>query len=142
MTTTTELIELRQLANTAIEAVKNNDDDCLMDVAAFEYEVSPKTIIELLDTLEAQAKQIEALQSDADKANMFWDYDDAERSHDSIEEFLNEELCNGMGFEVGAEFTILRAKSLPKIKIRITSVDENECEADYEILPAARKGDV
>jgi len=71
-----------------------------------------------------------------DAADMFWNYDDAERQHGSIDEFLNEEICNGM-VEVGAEFTILRGIRLPKIKIRVTAIDDEECEAKWEIIDAA-----
>lgn len=70
--------------------------------------------------------------------NMFWNRDDPERSHDSIDEFLNEEICNGMGVEVGAKFTMLQAVSLPKVHIRVTSINEEECEAEYEFIDAAK----
>jgi len=74
--------------------------------------------------------------------DMFWNQDDAETPHDSIEEFLNSEICNGY-LEVGAVFTLLQAKKFPSVKIRVTSIDENECEAEYEIIEAAHgnKGD-
>lgn len=52
MTTTTNLIELRQLRKDCVNAIANAD-----------YEGNPETIVELLDTIEAQAKQIEALGS-------------------------------------------------------------------------------
>jgi len=70
------------------------------------------------------------------EADMFWNYDDAETPHDSVEEFLNNEICNGC-LEVGAVFTLLRAKRLPNIKIKVTNIDENESEAEYEIIEAA-----
>jgi hypothetical protein len=62
MTTTTNLIKLRKLAEAAL-AIPSND----ADVFAFEDAAQPATVIELLDTIEAQAKQIEALQADADR---------------------------------------------------------------------------
>jgi hypothetical protein len=69
--------------------------------------------------------------------DMFWNDDDAERNHNSIDQFLNDEICNGMPVEVGTEFTFRCALSLPKIKIRVTSVDEESCEAEYEVIEAA-----
>ena len=69
----------------------------------------------------------------AQPADMFWNHDDAERSHDSLDELLNDELCNGT-LEVGAVFTIQRAISLPNIKILVTAIDDNECEAQYEVI--------
>ena len=69
--------------------------------------------------------------------DQFWNDDDRERNYSSISEFLNEEICNGTPVEVGSTFTLLRAVSLPKITIRVTSVDEEQCEADWEIVEAA-----
>lgn len=66
-------------------------------------------------------------------ADMFWNHDDAERSYDSIDELLNEEICNGC-LEVGAVFTIQRAISHPMIKILVTAIDTNECQAQYEVV--------
>jgi len=92
--------------------------------------------------LEAQAKQIEALQADVDsKADMFWNHDDAEQMYQSIDEFLNDEICNGAPLEVGHTRTIQRAVRLSNLEIRITKIHEEECEADYEIIPAAMKKD-
>lgn len=76
----------------------------------------------------------------SDVPTMFWNWHDAEKPHGSIDELLNDEICNGTPLEVGAELTIQRAISLPKIKIRITSIDEEACEAEYEIVEAALKG--
>jgi len=78
------------------------------------------------------------LEKDAD---MFWNHDDAERNYNSIDEFLNEEICSGMGVEVGGEFTMRRAISLPNIKIRVTSIDEEACEAEYEIITSGITGE-
>lgn len=72
-----------------------------------------------------------------DAADMFWNNDDAEKPYGSIDEFLNDEICNGMPVEVGAIYTIQRAVALPKIQIRVTSVDDNECEAEYEVIDDA-----
>lgn len=69
--------------------------------------------------------------------DMFWNQDDAETPHDSIEQFLNEEICqSSFEVEVGAVFTLLRAKKMPSVKIKVTSIDEEECEAKYEIIEA------
>lgn len=69
--------------------------------------------------------------------DMFWNDDDPERPYSSIDEFLNDEICNGTELEVGHTRTIQRAIRLPNIEIRITSVRGEECEADYEVIAAA-----
>ena len=63
--------------------------------------------------------------------DMFWNHDDAETLYGSIDEFLNDEICNGTPLEVGDVRVIQRAVSMPKVQIRITAVHEEECEADY-----------
>lgn len=68
--------------------------------------------------------------------DMFWNHDDADKLYSSISEFLNDEICNGTELAVGDIRTVQRAVRLPNIDIRITSVDENECDADYEIVEA------
>ena len=68
------------------------------------------------------------------EADMFWNYDDPEQQHGSIEEFLNEEICQTGMVEVGAEFTILRAYKLPRIKVRVTAIDEESSEAEFEVI--------
>jgi hypothetical protein len=70
-------------------------------------------------------------------ADMFWNHDDAEQLYSSIEEFLNDEICNGAPLEVGHTRTIQRAVRLPNIEIRVTSIDEESCEAEYEVVQAA-----
>lgn len=71
--------------------------------------------------------------------DMFWNADDAEQLHHSIDEFLNDEICNGV-CEVGGEFEIQRAVRLPNIKIRVTAIDDESCEAEYEVIDAAKGG--
>ncbi len=71
--------------------------------------------------------------------DMFWNADDAEQMHHSIDEFLNDEICNGV-CEVGGEFEIQRAIRLPNIKIRVTAIDDESCEAEYEVIDAAKGG--
>ena len=71
------------------------------------------------------------------EADMFWNHDDAENLYFSIDEFLNDEICNGTPLEVGDTRTIQCALRLPNIEIRITAVHEEECEADYEVIAAA-----
>jgi len=66
--------------------------------------------------------------------DMFWNHDDADKLYSSISEFLNDEICNGTELAVGDIRTVQRALRLPNIDIRITSVDEDECDADYEIV--------
>ena len=73
------------------------------------------------------------LYTGAEVPDMFWNQDDSEQCHYGIGEFLNDEVCNGF-LEVGTEFTLLQAKSMPKIRIRVTSINEDECEAEYEII--------
>lgn len=86
--------------------------------------------------MKALLQQAREARKDADN---YWNDDDRERNYSSISEFLNEEMCNGTPIEVGSTFTLLRAVSLPKVTIRVTSVDEEASEADYEIVDAAMK---
>lgn len=90
----------------------------------------------VLDQMEKALTQHPPQPSKPLTPDMFWNQDDAETPHDSIEEFLNDEICNGY-LEVGAVFTLLQAKRFPSVKIRVTSIDENECEAEYEIIEGA-----
>lgn len=71
------------------------------------------------------------------EADMFWNHDDAETLYFSIDEFLNDEICNGTPLEVGDTRTIQCALRLPNIEIRITAVHDEECEADYEVIAAS-----
>lgn len=71
------------------------------------------------------------------EADMFWNHDDAEKLYFSIDEFLNDEICDGTPLEVGDTRTIQCALRLPNIEIRITAVHDEECEADYEVVAAA-----
>ena len=143
MTTSTELIERLKLgASISRSRGINLDFAAIADKAADSLEAQAKQIemltAELGDLPEAQAdmlSEIKALQADAD---MFWNNDDAERQYSSIEEFINDEICNG-SLEVGCVFTMQRGKSLPNLTIKITSIDENECEGEYQIIDAARK---
>jgi hypothetical protein len=69
--------------------------------------------------------------------DMFWNSDDADQPHDSIECFLNDQICQH-DIEVGAVFTIWRAKKLPALTIRVTAIDSEECEAEYEVIEQAQ----
>jgi hypothetical protein len=100
--------------------------------------IQMRDVTALLDIVEAQAKQIKDLEAQQADADMFWNNDDAERQYSSIEEFINDEICNG-SLEVGCVLTMQRGKSLPNLTIKITSIDENECEGEYQIIDAARK---
>ena len=99
------------------------------------YEVQD-AIYSLQAQLEKSEARVRELEKDA-APDMFWNSDDAERQHYSIAEFLNDEICNGSLDEVGAVFTIWQAKKLPSVKIRVTAIDEESCEAEYEIIDAA-----
>jgi len=69
--------------------------------------------------------------------DLFWNDNDAEKCHHSIGELLNDEICNG-SLDVGELLTIRRAVSIPKITIRIVSIDDEECDAEYEIVETAQ----
>jgi hypothetical protein len=69
--------------------------------------------------------------------DMFWNSDDADQPHDSIECLLNDQICQH-DIEVGAVFTIWRAKKLPALTIRVTAIDSEECEAEYEVIEQAQ----
>jgi hypothetical protein len=97
------------------------------------YDTAPNEV--LFDVvMEAMVKGRAAL-ANAEPAqqvpDMFWNHDDAETLYGSIEEFLNDEICNGTPLEVGDVRVIQRAVSMPKIQVRITAVHDEECEADY-----------
>ena len=103
------------------------------------HEYCPKEVIlEAADMLEADVSLI----NEGNKAqqvavpDMFWNHDDADKLYSSISEFLNDEICNGTELAVGDIRTIQRAVRLPNVDIRITSVDEDECDAEYEIVEA------
>jgi hypothetical protein len=81
--------------------------------------------------------KLEQAEKDAARPDMFWHCSSYSCWY-SIECFLNNEICNG-SLEVGAVFTIWRAKKLPSVKIRVTSIDDESCEAEYEIIDAAMK---
>lgn len=121
------------------ERIKELEDAAYALLAILERAGEGATVGSVINKLEALREQLASPQDakDAEHADMFWNDDDAERNHDSIEEFLNEEICNGMGVEVGAEFTLRRAVSLSNIKIRVTAVNDEECEAEYEVIDAA-----
>ena len=84
----------------------------------------------------AQIAALEAQLLEARKADMFWNRDDAERPHQSIDCFLNDQICQH-DLEVGAEFTIWRARKLTSVKIRVTAIDDEQCEAEYEAIDAS-----
>ena len=111
----------------AIEALQAENErlkrDC--DIANLGFETNSKTIVALAAKLATP--------------DMFWNADDAEQMHHSIDEFLNDEICNGV-CEVGGEFEIQRAVRLPNIKIKVTAIDDESCEAEYEVIDAAKGG--
>jgi hypothetical protein len=121
---------------------------------------NPAAVISLLDQIQAlQAERDHAMQDSqhwCDKyaalraerdalaaklatPDMFWNADDAEQMHHSIDEFLNDEICNGV-CKVGGKFEIQRAVRLPNIKIKVTAIDDESCEAEYEVIDAAKGG--
>ena len=69
-------------------------------------------------------------------ADMFWNSDDTEDVYNSIECFLNDRICND-GLDVGAVFTMLRAQKMSDVTIRVTAIDEDQSEAEYEVIVAA-----
>lgn len=77
-----------------------------------------------------------AAPADALDADMFWNDDDPEKQHNSIDEFLNDEICNGV-LSIGDTRTLQRGYRLPNITIRVTAIDDNACEAEYEVIDAA-----
>ena len=82
-------------------------------------------------TPQAMAQQVAA-------PDMFWNHDDADKLYSSISEFLNDEMCQGTPIDVGDIRTVQRAVRLPNIDIRITFIDEEDCNVEYEIVKAAQ----
>jgi len=93
---------------------------------------------QVLRAIEAEEKL--AQQVAVPVVDMFWNHDNPEKPYSSISEFLNDEMCNGTELTVGDIRTVQRALRLPNIDIRITSINEDECDADYEIV-ATSQGD-
>lgn len=88
------------------------------------------------DLGQAAEKERDSLKADASRANMFWDHADSERCYDSIDELLNYEWCNG-SLEVGALFTVQRAVKMANINIRVTSIDDESGDTEFEVIDAA-----
>lgn len=105
--------------------------------ARFNYEHDPidwkRDQVSLIEHI---AKLTTAQPSQAMEPDMFWNHDDAEKLYDSVDEFLNDEICNGTPLEVGDIRTIQCAIRLPNFDIRVTAVDDEECEAEYEVIAA------
>jgi len=95
---------------------------------------------EKLQAQQQEINELKAKQVAAPVVDMFWNHDDPEKPYSSISEFLNDEMCNGTELTVGDIRTVQRALRLPNIDIRITSINEDECDADYEIV-ATSQGD-
>lgn len=72
--------------------------------------------------------------SQAGEPDMFWNDADPEKPYSSVDEFLNAEICSGMPLEVGDTRTIQCAIRLPNFDVRVTSIDEEESEAEFEII--------
>jgi hypothetical protein len=70
-----------------------------------------------------------------DEPNLFWNDDDPEMPHSSIDEFLNDEWCNGC-LEVGDVRTVQRAIRLPNETVRVTVVTDDG-DIEYETIEAA-----
>lgn len=68
--------------------------------------------------------------------DMFWNNDDAEQQYGSIDELLNDEICNG-NLEVGDICTVQRGVKCPNIDIRVISIDDEASEAKWEIVSVA-----
>lgn len=87
----------------------------------------------------APGKAIEHVRSGEPSAtlvpDMFWNNDDAEKQYGSIDEFLNDEICNG-SLEVGDVRTVQRGVRLPNIDIKVTAIDDEKCEAEWEVVSA------
>ena len=88
------------------------------------------------DERDAALAQIAALREQALKPDMFWNDADPEKPYSSVDEFLNAEICSGMPLEVGDTRTIQCAIRLANFDIRVTSIDEEESEAEFEIIAA------
>ena len=65
--------------------------------------------------------------------DMFWNDDDPEKPYGGIGEFLNDEICNG-SLEVGDIRIVQQAKKLPKVHIRITSINDTESDTEWEVI--------
>lgn len=62
--------------------------------------------------------------------SMFWNSDDVEKCHSSIDELLNDEVCNG-SLEVGSVFTIQRAVRMPDVEVTVTGIDDESLDVQY-----------
>lgn len=91
----------------------------------------------LCQDLATNTENLEQQLAEAKRPTQFWDNDDAERCHSSIDELLNREWCNGV-LEAGAVFTIQQAHRLPNILIEVTSISEDG-DVEYREIDAAIK---
>ncbi|MCD2164330.1 hypothetical protein [Comamonas koreensis] len=118
------------------------DDSELEDLAhaanqeALSFGVSLDPFLRLAKTVRAKCTAPQAQPADALDANMFWNNDDSEEQYSSIEEFLEDEINQG-NLNVGDVRTLQRGFRLPNIAVRVTSIDANESEAEYEVIDAA-----
>jgi hypothetical protein len=65
---------------------------------------------------------------------MYWDDDDSERpASDSIPELLYERWNNG-DLEVGYEVNMTCAKQMEPLTVRVTKIDEDTNDIEYEIV--------
>lgn len=101
---------------------------------------APGSAIALMQGMQRRIKELEAKAPPAPAkpltdADMFWNHDDTEQLYGSIDEFLNDEICNG-SLEVGDVRTVQQAKHLPNVQIKITSIDSESCDAEYEVIEA------
>lgn len=122
-------------------AIPENVQQLMLDAGfepPFTHPAPPKSFIRERAQLEQEwcelQKLKEAQQVAVPVADMFWNHHDAEKLYGSIPEFLNDEMCNGTPLEVGDILTVQRAVRLPNVDVRITSTNEEECDADYEIV--------
>lgn len=79
----------------------------------------------LLAEIEGLKKQFEP--------DMFWNADDPEQNHVSINDVVVEEYQNAFDMEVGYEIEIMQAIRLPNIKVRITAIS-NDGDLEWEIV--------
>ena len=52
---------------------------------------------------------------------------------------MNHEICNG-SLEVGDIRVVQQAKRLPNVTIRVTSINDEECDAEWEVIDAIAAG--
>lgn len=118
------LQELQATWNAQSDKYNQWDDLGLDEIVAFAQHQAIFSKDVEITTLTAER---DAMRKDVERlsiADLVWDHDDPDCCYSSINEMLTNVWQDGY-LEVGAEFTVRQAARLPKVMVRVTSIDED-----------------